>query len=71
MGKPDITCSIEAVGPDGSPIGDGGSVTYGAGDAELRIRFNATNSASVPSGQFWLRPCVRETRPRPTTRPWR
>jgi hypothetical protein len=59
MVKPDITCSIEAVGPDGTPIDDGSSVTYGADEAVVRISFTAANLSSARSGQFWLRPCVR------------
>ncbi len=59
MVKPDLACSIEGVGPDGKPIADGGSVTYGPGDGDVRISFVITNPSSVRSGQFWLRPCVR------------
>ena len=57
--KPDLSCSIEAVGPDGEVIDGGGSVMYGADDGEVRIDFSVTNPSSVRSGQFWLRPCVR------------
>ena len=59
MEKPDIRCSIEATGPDGSPVEDGGSATYGADDAVVRVTFTASNPTSVRSGQLWLRPCVR------------
>ncbi len=57
--KPDLSCSIDAVGPDGKPIGDGDFVTYGPDDSGVRINFTVSNPSEARSGQFWLRPCVR------------
>ena len=57
--KPDLSCSIKAVGPEGQTIDDGGSVASGPDGSDVQINFVVTNPSSARSGQFWLRPCVR------------
>jgi subtilase family serine protease len=58
MSKPDISCTISAIGPDGSIV-NGASTSTASGGAGATVTFVVKNVGTAPTGSFWVMPTVK------------